>query len=89
MKKKQPPTLSPKEARTFSRICSLQRDNITFGDYWMLVQERTVVISKQKVGESRAESAELPRHIFEKFIAWYEKPQKVTRRCPPLTPSTP
>jgi len=63
--------LTPKEAKTFKQICKLPRDNISYGDYWTIIDEKEITIVKQTVGEEPKEKICIPRFIFERFANWY------------------
>lgn len=67
------PRRTPRTFRTQAQLCALKRDNVTYGDYWMLVGNAgwNVVLSHQPAGEPRIASIELPRHVFNRFVDWY------------------
>lgn len=69
--------LSPKNARTFDQVCSLNRDNTEAGDYWILTDGDCVTLTQQAVGESPVGSVSIPRELFIRFINWYQRPQKI------------
>lgn len=72
MKRKIRHELTPREARTFDQICSLRRDGASYGDYWIQLEEMVVTLVEQKIGERPRSITALPRHVFEKFIRWYD-----------------
>jgi hypothetical protein len=68
-------TLSPIEAKTFNKICSLKEDNTATKDFWMLLNEDSVTITAQRSGEDVTAQINIPRKDFNKFVKWYTKEQ--------------
>lgn len=62
---------APQRARTTAALERLERDNVAYGDFWMLIDEATVSMTRQKVGEFPTEKISIPRHVFDKFVRWY------------------
>lgn len=71
--------MKPYDAKTLDEVCSLERDNISFGDFWILSDGHTVSLRKQKQGEMPSEGIQVPRATFNKMVDWYLKDQKVVR----------
>ena len=69
---------SPRTANTNDKVCSLRRDNASYGDYWILVQEDELTITKQSPGENPEASISLDKATFNKMIAFYQKPTRAT-----------
>lgn len=63
--------LTPQTANTFNKICSLERDNVHYKDYWILVSEKKVTIAKQKSGEKAEFIESIPKSVFNRFIKFY------------------
>lgn len=63
---------TPSQARTFNQICDLESDGCATGDFWLSLGAREVVIHEQAVGEESKQKIKIPRHVFEKFIRWYQ-----------------
>lgn len=72
--KKKP--LSPMNARTLNELCSLQRDNWAYGDFWIMVDGNEVVLAAQKHGESATGSVSIPRRHFKELVQWYMRDQE-------------
>lgn len=68
--------LAPRNATTFSKICSLETDNNSTRYSWISLSEKSVSIVNQKSGESSSGVVHLTRKEFEKFIDWYNKKQQ-------------
>lgn len=69
--------LSPMQARTDEQVCSLNRDNTTTGDFWILSDGITVTITHQVLGESPKASVSVPCAEFNKLVRWYMRGQKI------------
>jgi hypothetical protein len=70
-------TLSPQQADTLDKICQLKEDNTDTLNFWFMVDEDTVTITKQGRGESSEWMHSIPRKDFNKFVKWYLKSQPV------------
>lgn len=70
-------TLSPQRANTLDKVCTLNRDNFSRPDYWIITDTDEVTICKQRDGESQEESVTIPKSEFDKLIRWYTRPQKI------------
>lgn len=70
-------TLSLRNARTTKQLCSLQRDNIDAGDFWIIADEADVTIAAQKTGEHPTERITIPRRYFNRLIDFYQRGQRV------------
>lgn len=65
--------VAPQDARTFKQICELPRDNVSWGDFTIMFSgERDIHISEHAVGASPTQRLTIPRHVFEKFVRWYQ-----------------
>jgi len=69
---------SPRTANTNDKVCSLRRDNASYGDYWILVDEDQLTITQQVAGKSPEASITLDKATFNKMIAFYQKPTRAT-----------
>ena len=69
-------SLSPRGAKTFNQLCSLRRDNWSWGDWWIMSDGGTVSITQQKVGESPSQEISVPMSAFNRLIDWYNRPQE-------------
>ena len=69
-------TLSPRQARTWDQLCSLRRDNSSWGDWWILTDGLNVAIYQQKPGETSTQEISIPIGTFNRLIDWYQRPQK-------------
>jgi hypothetical protein len=72
-------TMSPKQARTDEQVCSLNRDNQTFGDYWIIGGGDNVYIACQPEGCPAESNISIPRDVFIRMVNWYQRPQKLRR----------
>jgi hypothetical protein len=70
--------LAPIEASTHDQICSIPRDNLSAGDYWLLIDEGGVVMCEQPLGQAATAKIEMPRRQFNRLVRWYMT-GKVTR----------
>lgn len=68
--------LSPKEATTFSKICSLGTDNVSNRNSWASIEEKSIYICVQKRGHPSDSAVNLSRKEFERIVEWYIKKQK-------------
>ena len=62
---------TPQEARTFEQICSLKRDNVTSGDYWMTFDEGSVYLNQQPMGEPPVDEIVISRTVFNRFVRFW------------------
>jgi len=62
---------TPMEAKTFNDICSLKRDNLTAGGYWIILNELGITICKQNPGEEPTQEITIPRKSFNRMVKWY------------------
>ena len=69
---------SPRTANTNDKVCSLRRDNASYGDYWILVEEDQLTITQQVAGKSSEASVTLDKATFNKMIAFYQRPTRAT-----------
>ena len=78
MKRKLPKT--PRDFATQAELCAMPRDNLSVGNFWILVGNHgtSIVLCEQKKGESAKASIEMPRATFIKFVDWFNT-GKVTR----------
>lgn len=67
---------SPKTANTTPKLCTLKRDNVTVGDHWCLVDEDTVIIYRQKPGESAEAQVTMSKRDFNRIVKFYTTPTK-------------
>lgn len=66
-----PKKIAPIEARKFNQICTLPRDNLDAGGFWIQLDEGVVTIAKQKPGEPCENSMDIPRSAFDRLARWY------------------
>ena len=69
---------SPRTANTNDKVCSLRRDNASYGDYWILVEENQLTIAWQVPGESAKAAITIDKKTFNKMIAFYQRPTRAT-----------
>ncbi|MFH1485600.1 MAG: hypothetical protein ABIH46_05990, partial [Chloroflexota bacterium] len=62
--------MKPRDAITFDGICQLERDNIYVGNFWMSLQDDTVMLVMNPKGWGKAQIV-IPRDIFDVFVDWY------------------
>lgn len=67
--------LSPRNANTFDKVCSLQTDHKDLLDYWIIADDTEITIAKQRTGEPCEVSLTIPRADFNKLINWYLREQ--------------
>ena len=67
---------APIECRTFDDICNMPRDNVYCGDFSILIDECTVYLDEQKLGEPPKQQIAIPKSVFKKFITWYTTGKK-------------
>lgn len=70
--------MSPHEARTNDEICSLQSDNYSTAEGWLMIDGNRVTICQQRDGERAASMASFSRGAFKRMLDWYLRPQKRT-----------
>jgi len=64
-------TMKPRDATTFDEVCQLENDNITAGNFWMLVEDDAVTMVKQPSEEQPKAAVTIPREVFNLFVDWY------------------
>ena len=69
-------SLTPKQANTYKKICSMPRTYWNWPNHWILFEENVVSIVNQKTGESPKGGVTIPRKVFESMIRVYEKGKK-------------
>ncbi len=62
---------------TYEQICKLDRDNFSFGDFWIITDATTVSLAAQKLGESATQTITLPRRVFSRFVDEYLKERNI------------
>ena len=65
------PKLVPMYARTLEKICSLPRDNLDAGDYWILLDGSNVVLTEQGNGKPVKAQVKIPARHFARLARWY------------------
>ena len=63
--------LTPMKAKTFNQICDLRTDHAEIGDYCLMIDEGTVHLNEQALGESPTREIQIARDAFDKMIRWY------------------
>ncbi len=62
-----------------SELIRLERDNFEVKDFSILCDSFHVWLGEQKMGESPKQRIEIPRAVFNKLIAHYQRKQKYIR----------
>lgn len=68
--------MTPQKARKLNEICRLKCDNISAGDYWILLGVGDVTLAHQREGENAETMLTIPRAQFDKLVGWYIRDQK-------------
>ena len=69
----------PSDADSHEKILRLPRDNWSWGDYWMLLDGRNVIIAHQPPGGSVISKISIPRGVFNHFVKKYTTPVKARK----------
>ena len=64
---------SPRSAKTFKQIYALNRDNLDVGGFWILLNQGSIILAKQKLGHSCEVDIKIPRKKFNRMINWYNR----------------
>lgn len=73
--------LSPRDAKSLDEICSLQTDNCSTKDAWIIITDGDhVTIQMQRNGESSTGAINIKKSNFNRLIDWYNRPQKKRNR---------
>jgi hypothetical protein len=75
--KKPKTTLRPYDATTLRAVCRLQRDNKSFGDFYIMTDGITVWLGEQKFKEPSRQTVAIPRAKFKRLVDWYLAPQRM------------
>lgn len=70
---------SLRQVKTEDEVCTLPRDHYGFQNWCIMTSGHTVWISRQKVGEQPTHSIEIPKGVFDRLLALYERPQTPRR----------
>ena len=70
-------TRSLRLVKSEAQVCEIPRDHYRFQNWSIMTNGHQVWISKQRVGEQRTDHIEIPKGIFDRLLALYEKPQPV------------
>lgn len=63
---------SPRDAKTFEQICELQSDGADVpDDFWCSIDEKTLSIYQQKLGERPTQKIVITRKAFNQIVDWY------------------
>lgn len=62
---------TPIEARTSRQLCTLPRDNVDSGDFWIQLDLHEITIVEQMVGAAPSQRLSIPRRHFDAFVRWY------------------
>jgi len=68
--------LSPRNAKTENELCSLQSDNKSVKDYWIMIEGAKISIAKQTLGSEADWCFSIPKRQFNALIDWYNKEQE-------------
>lgn len=71
--------MKPRDAKTESQRLKLSRDNLSTVGHWILLNDNSVTLTAQRVGESATASMRVPRSEFNRLIDWYMRDQKPRR----------
>lgn len=80
MKKAKAKYMSPFRANSEKKVCTLNRDNISIKNGWILVDGYDVSIGQQAEGEGGAIIVRLSRVEFAKLARWFFTEQKLRSR---------
>ncbi len=69
-------TLSPKEATSYKKICSLKMDTIYTGNFRLYLEQTRVILIHQNIGEGATE-INIPRKDFNRLIKFYQTKQNI------------
>ena len=58
---------------TFDELCRMRRDHTDSGDFSLMVEPRVVWLSEQKMGEHQKQHIQIPRHVFNRLLVWYQR----------------
>ena len=62
----------PKEARTFTDLLKLTRDNVDGTGWWFMLGEGDeVMFAQQYMGEAPTGTVKIPRKEFDALVRWY------------------
>ena len=79
MRAKSQRATSLREVKSEADVIRLTRDNYGFQNWNIMTDGYRVWISKQKLGEPRTDHIEIPKGIFDRLLALYEREQKLYR----------
>lgn len=70
---------SLRTAKSEAQIIKLPRDHYGFQNWTIMTNGHQVWISRQRVGEMPTHSIEVPKGIFDRLLAMYEREQPIVR----------
>ena len=70
-KRRAPQPLTPIDAKTEAQIISLNRDNLAYGSFWILIDGSSIYIKDQPRGESPRQEIKISRRAFDRLARWY------------------
>ena len=73
---------TPQQATTTTKLCAIPRDNVSYRDFWMIVDEVRVTIAQQENGARAKSMTTIPRATFDRFVTWYTTGEWPVRRNP-------
>jgi hypothetical protein len=74
-------TLSPRKAKTFNQICSLQTDGKHTKNSWICLNSgSSIAIHNQRNGEESTGRVVISKREFNALIDWYNREQKTVKR---------
>lgn len=65
------PANAPIDAKTDAQIANLGRDNVSYGNFWMILDGSTIRITDQPMGASPVQNLTISRRAFDRFARWY------------------
>lgn len=69
--------IAPCDARSERAIYALRRTCLDMPAHWFLVDTETVTLTAQQEGESPMAQIVLPRTVFDRMVAFYQRPQRL------------
>jgi hypothetical protein len=61
----------PIDAKTEAQIIALNRDNISYGTFWALIDGPNIHIKEQPRGELPVQAIKISRRAFDRIARWY------------------
>lgn len=68
--------MTPRQAKRCCEVDRLKDTCIGSGDYWFLVDQGYVTLTKQPKGATAEKQMHIPRRVFNIFVDWYNTGSK-------------